>query len=129
MSHVEIVKPQFIQMHWSDLVPVRVMHVYCLGGWAKLSCGGMNVDAAKEAFSGRPKKGFFSYASVPTGPEVLLFGFDAINFSGFSVENEGRSVYFKATKILPAAPYFSYPSDFFLKQIEKYNALHDRYSS
>jgi hypothetical protein len=117
-------------MHAGDFhVPVRVMHVYCSGGWAKLSCGGMNADAAEEAFSDRPKTGFFSYASIPTCSEVLLFGFDAIDFEGFRIAHEGRSVYFKATKILPAAPYFSHPSDFFLKQIEKYNTLHDRYSS
>lgn len=126
---VEIVEPQFIQMHASDLVPAKIMHVYCLGGWAKLSCGGMNAEAAEEAFSGRPKTGLFSYVSIPTCPEVLLFGFDATDFAGFSIESGGRLVYFKATRFSPAAPYFGNPSDFFLKQIEKYNTLHDRYSS
>jgi hypothetical protein len=121
---VEIVQPQFILMETSDLVPGKVMHVYCAGGWAKMKCGGMNERAAEKAFSTRPKVSLFSRAPLPQVPEVVIFGFDAEDFGGFRVEAGGSLVYFRASFISPAWPYFSDPSSHFLAQIERYNELH-----
>jgi hypothetical protein len=121
---VEIVQPQFVLMADSDLVAGKIMHVYCKGGWVKMKCGGMNEDAAQKAFSTAPKVSLFSRAPLPQVPEVMLFGFDAKDFGGFRVEAKGSLVYFRASSISPAWPYFSDPSTHFLAQIDKYNELH-----
>lgn len=128
-SHIEIVEPKFALMRSTNLMPTKVWHIYCSGGWAKLACGGMNMDAAEKAFSSRPKTSIFSSMPIPSGPEVLLFGFDTKNFSGFHINeetNNGALVYIRASSVSPAWPYFSNPSDHFLAQLRMYNDLHSK---
>jgi hypothetical protein len=123
---IEIIEPQFALMATSELLPGKVTHVYCSGGWVKMKFGGMNEEAAEEAFSTTPKVSLFSRTTLPKVPEVLLFGFDAHDFEGFELKGNGRLVYLRASSVSPAWPYFSDPSAHFITQIEKYNELHGR---
>ena len=127
-GEIEIVQPEFALMADSEYMDARVWHIYCAGGWAILNCGGMNIEAAEKSFCSRPKTSFFSRYPIPSSPEVLRYGFETTNFSGFLIDktSNGRLVYFRASSSSPAWPYFSDPSDHFLAQLKIYNDLHSK---
>ena len=123
---IGIIEPEFALMKDSPYNRARLWHVYCSGGWARLSCGGMNMDAAEKSFSSRPKTSLFSHMPIPSDPAVLELGFGATNFSGFRIERGDNAtfVYLCASSVTPAWPYFIDPSEHFLAQLKMYNDLH-----